>query len=123
MLNFTKNNVELVYVTANENATYTTTFYLFSFVNKITLEVVEFIEVNISTIKRFDKFEIDVNSNFNNSTLGFWGYEIYETTSNTDFTKTGKIVEIGFMTLSPASVTLPTEYTQQSNEFKVYNGE
>jgi hypothetical protein len=121
MLNFTKGNIETVYVTANENVTFVTSCFHFIFTNKITLEVIDFIASNVSTTKRYDKFAIEINTYFENSTLGFYGYEIYET--ECPFGGDGQLVETGFMNLQPATQFEPFEYTDQANTFKVYNGE
>ena len=132
MLNITKNLAENIYFTGSENVTIANPFYLFVFTHKTTLEEIIFFSNNISTTKRVNiitearlpgESEIPINEAFLNSTLGFWGYEIYQKEIDTDFTKTGIILESGFMVLHPESVTLPVEYTDQNNEFKVYNGE
>lgn len=132
MLNITKNLAENIYFTGSENVTIANPFYLFVFTHKITLEEIIFFSNNISTTKRVNiitearlesESEIPINEAFDNSTLGFWGYEIYQKATDSDFTKTGLILEYGFMVLHPASVTLPTEYTEQLNTFKIYNGE
>jgi hypothetical protein len=122
MLNFTKGNTEIIYCTANENATFNTACYLFIFTHKITLEEVSFVLQNQnSNSKRFDQFQIPITDFFLNSTLGFWGYNILAVECPDG--GNDELVESGFMTLHPASVTLPTEYTDQSNTFKIYNGE
>lgn len=132
MINIIKDLTEDIYFTASENATLTNPYFLFVFTHKTTLEEISFIGTNISTTNRVNLIDqallpgnefYGINAVFGNSTLGFWGYEIYQKSIDTDFTKTGLILESGFMTLHPASVTLPTEYTDQSNTFKIYNGE
>ena len=132
MINITKNIEENIYFTGSENTTITNPFYLFVFTHKITLEEIIFFANNISTNERVNiitearlqgESEIPINEAFTNSTLGFWGYQIYQKVVDTDFTKSGLIIESGFMVLHPESVILPTEYTDQSNTFKIYNGE
>ena len=132
MLNITKNLEEHLYFTATENATIANPFFLFVFTHKTTLEEIVCNAFNSSLTGRYDYLtdvklqsgnEFPINEAFDNATLGFWGYTIYQKANLADFTKTGVILESGFMVLHPESVTLPTEYTDQNNEFKVYNGE
>lgn len=132
MLNITKNLAENIYFTGSENTTIANPFYLFVFTHKITLEEIIFFSNNISTTERVNiitearlsgESEIPINEAFINSTLGFWGYQIYQKAVDTDFTKSGLIIESGFMVLHPETVTSPTEYIDQSNTFKIYNGE
>lgn len=126
MLNITKGNTEHLFFTGTENATINNPYFLFVFTHKTTLEEVKILlakVVGATPTLRYDEVQFDTDDFFLNSTLGFWGYEIYQKSTNTSFTKTGLILEYGFMVLNPASVTLPTEYTDQLNTFKVYNGE
>ncbi len=132
MINITKDITEDIYFTASENATIANPYFLFVFTHKITLEEIIFIGTNISTTDRVNLIDqallpgnefYGINAVFGNSTLGFWEYEIYQKATDSDFTKTGLILEYGFMVLHPASLTLPTEYTEQLNTFKIYNGE
>ena len=132
MLNITKNLEEHLYFTATENATIVNPFFLFVFTHKTTGEEIICNAFNSSLTGRYNYltdvklesgYEFPITEAFTNATLGFWGYTIYQKESLADFTKTGVILETGFMVLHPESVTLPTEYTEQSNIFKVYNGE
>ena len=122
MINLRKGNTEIIYFTGTEKATLVNPYFLFIFTNRTTLDVVLFMGTNTSTTERYDKCSMVVNTYFTDSTEGFWDYDIREKASNVDMTIAGTVVEEGFMYLRPASSFAPTEYTDQSNTFKTYNG-
>lgn len=123
MINLRKGNTETVYFTGTEKATLTAPYFLFVFTNRSTNDQVKVMATNTSTTARYDKFSLAVNTYFSNSTEGFWEYAVREKAVDTDQTETGTIVETGYMVLRPAADFAPTEYSEQSNAFKVYNGE
>ena len=86
MLNFTLDDTQEVYFTGTENATISDPYFLFVFTNKITEEVVKVMATNVSTTARYDKFSLNVNDYFVTSTLGMWGYNIYQKSSSSDMT-------------------------------------
>lgn len=123
MLNFRKGNTETVYFTGTENATLTAPYFLFTFTNRTTADVVSIMATNVSTTGRYDKFSLAVNIYFANYDTGFWEYAVREKASNSDMTLTGTVVETGFMFLRAATDFEPTEYSGQSNAFTVYDGQ
>lgn len=122
MINLTKGNTQVIYFTGTEKITLTAPFFLFIFTNRVTLDVVKVMATNTSTTTRYDKFSMVVNTYFTDAVEGFWEYEIREKASNVDMTVAGTIVEEGFMYLNPATAFSPTEYDDQLNTFKTYNG-
>jgi hypothetical protein len=122
MINLQKGNTENIYFTGTENATLDNPYFLFIFTNRTTLDVVLFMATNISTTERYDKCSMVVNTYFADYTEGFWDYEIRQKSSSSDMTIAGTIVEHGFMYLRPTTDFEPTEYEDQSNTFKTYNG-
>jgi hypothetical protein len=123
MINLTKGLTEIIYFTGTEKATLTAPNFLFTFTNRETLEVVIVPITNTSTTARYDKASIVVDSFFSTSTTGFYTYSIMEYTGSYPSSPTyGVVVETGYMYLNPATAFTPTEYAEQSNEFKTYNG-
>lgn len=105
MIYFTKNSTSTIILTLTEKQTLTSPNYLFWFKSRGTNQEVAFVVLNaadLSTYKdRFNKFEIDVDSNFADSPEGDWEYEIYEqtSTSNIDPTLATSLLETGIMRL------------------------
>lgn len=122
MINLKKGNTTVVYFTGTEKAVLTAPYFLLIFTNNVTSEVVKIMATNTSTTARYDKFSLVVNTYFTSSTNGFYNYEIYEKESNLDMEISGNIVEQGYMHLTPATAFAPTDYTDQVNTFKTYNG-
>jgi hypothetical protein len=122
MINLRKGETEVIYFTGTENATLENPYFLFIFTNRITLDVVKAMATNASTTERYDKFSMVVNTFFADAVEGFWSYEIRQKADSSDMTVTGTIVEQGLMYLRPAEDFEPTEYDDQSNTFKTYNG-
>lgn len=122
MINLRKGNTENIYFTGTENATLDNPYFLFIFTNRITSDVVLFMATNTSTTERYDKCSMVVNTYFADYTEGFWDYDIRQKASSSDMTIAGTIVEQGFMFLRPTTDFSPTEYADQSNIFKTYNG-
>ena len=123
MINLTKGLTQTIYFTGTEKATLTAPKFLFTFTNRETLEVVIVPITNTSTTERYDKASVVVNTYFSTSTTGFYTYSIREFTGTYPSSPTyGVIVETGYMYLNPATAFAPTEYAEQSNAFKTYNG-
>lgn len=123
MIVLRKGNTETVYFTGTEKATLTDPKFLITFTNRETLEVVIVPVTNISTTARYDEGSIVVNTYFSTSTTGFYEYSIKEYTGTYPGSPTyGVVVETGYMYLNPAVDFTPTEYDDQSNTFKTYNG-
>lgn len=123
MINLTKGNTEIIFFTGSEMATLTAPKFLITFTNRETLEVVIVPLTNTSTTERYDKASLVVNTYFSTSTTGFYSYSIREFTGTYPSSPTyGVVVETGYMYLNPATAFVPTEYAEQSNAFKTYNG-
>lgn len=123
MINLTKGLTQIIYFTGTEKATLTAPKFLFTFTNRETLEVVIIPITNTSTTERYDKASVVVNSYFSTSTTGFYTYSIREFTGTYPSSPTyGVVVETGYMYLNPSVPFEPTEYAEQSNAFKTYNG-
>lgn len=123
MINLRKGNTETIYFTGTEKATLTAPKFLFTFTNRETLETVIIPITNTSTTARYDKSSLVVNNYFSASTTGFYTYSIREFTGTYPSSPTyGVVVETGYMYLNPATDFEPTEYAEQSNAFKTYNG-
>lgn len=123
MINLRKGNTETIYFTGTEKATLTNPKFLFTFINRETEEEVIVPVTNTSTNARYDKSTIVVNTYFSTSTTGFYSYSIREFTGSYPSSPSyGVVVETGYMYLNPATDFEPTEYAEQSNEFKTYNG-
>ena len=122
MINLRKGNTETIYFTGTEKATLTAPRFLFVFTNKSSNEEVKINVANTSTVTRYDRASVVVNTYFTNKTDGLWSYQVYEK-ADTSTTVSGTLVEEGFMFLRPATDFAPEVYTEQSNSFKVYNGE
>lgn len=123
MINLRKGATVTVYFTGTENAVLTDPYFLFVFTNQITSDVVKVMATNTSTTERFDKFSLAVNTYFSTSTDGTYIYSIYEKADDEDMTVAGNVVEQGYMYLRPATDFAPTEYSDNVNTFKTYNGE
>ena len=122
MLQFQKGTTADFYFTGTELATIADPFFLFIFTHRATLEKIKINITNSSTDLRADKGSIIVNDYFESATPGLWMYEVREKATGNDLTESGNIVEIGYMNLKAATAFAMTEYTEQSNEFNIYNG-
>ena len=122
MINLRKGNTETIYFTGTEKATLTAPRFLFVFTNKASNEEVKINVLNTSSVTRYDRASVVVNTYFTNKTDGLWAYQVYEK-ADTSTTVSGTLVEEGFMRLKAATDFTPEVYTEQSNSFKVYNGE
>jgi len=121
MINLKKGNTDTIIVTTKENTSLAITYFKFIFTNRITQDEVSLWLTNISTTNRYQKFSIVTNTYFLNEDTGLWSYEIYGSAS-LGGVPTTPILESGYMNLNPATDFAPTSYSEQSNQFKTYNG-
>mgnify|MGYP006266408859 CR=1 FL=1 len=109
-----------VYLTLSEHQTSVSVYYHFTFIHRVTRDEVTLIAENISDKDNYQKFEID-SSEFDDVNLGFYTYEVRA--ANAQGTQAvGDILESGFMVLKSDEVFEPLKYSEQSNNFKTYNG-
>jgi hypothetical protein len=121
MITLTKGQTQTIRFTGTEKCLLTNPYFLFVFTHRVTNEIVKFVVTNISTTQRVDSFSLSVNSQFANSENGFWKYEVYEQSSSSGTSTTGKNkVEEGYMVLLPATGFEPIKYNDQSNTFITY---
>ena len=73
----------------------------------------------------FSSLPVPLEVAFATAETGTWRYRIREqaSSSNTNEASSGNIVELGFMYLDESTTFAPTEYSDQDNEFKTYDGE
>jgi hypothetical protein len=122
MIHITKGQNNTIYYTATENTTFNTDNFLFVFIHSATNEKVLLNLTKDNVSNRFDVSTIELqDSPFEDSTEGMWKYVIREKESSSDQTETGTIVEEGYMYLHAATAFTPSTYTEQSNEFIIYN--
>lgn len=114
------NNSEFIYCTPKESSGTIYSFYEITFTNRITTDSVSVILEDLSTTARYQKLEIDTDSELGNYDTGFWKYDIKgsEDGENVD----ELILESGFMYLYPENAFAPTKYNEQNNQFLTYNG-
>jgi hypothetical protein len=121
MIILTKGNSQKeIYCTPAENTDVVFSIYYFKFTNRITQSVVEEWYNDISSFKRYQKFDID-SVIFDNEDTGFWTYEI-RGAQTVYVVPTGPVLESGYMYLNPEDTYQPETYNDQSNEFLTYNG-
>lgn len=114
-------NSEVIRVTPLENSATTPNYYYFVFTNRVTKDEVDMWLTNVSTTARYQKFQINTDNLFDGYDTGFWNYTIQGATT-LNVIPTSAILESGYMYLYPATEYAPTEYNEQSNQFKTYNG-
>jgi hypothetical protein len=113
-------------VTLNEKRTLQTGYYLFRFTHILTRGVVSkiysFAEDNSSYPDRYNDFDINTATLFNNSPTGQWVYEVYEQASSSNTDPTGLTeVERGIMDISP-SVPFEFKKYNEPTSYSVYAG-
>jgi len=121
MILLTRNTTNYIYVTPSENTELVITIFKFIFTNRVTKDVKEIWKTNISTTERYQKFSINVNTEFTTLDNGFWDYKIYGCAS-IGGTPNTPLLESGFMYLRSSTEFAPDEYNGQSNTFVTYNG-
>ena len=120
MIVLTKNETNTFYLTLSENEAASSGFYYFILTNRATKKVIEDFYENTSNKENYQKFEVE-GSNFNDENSGFYTYEVYA--SNDEGEKLGEVLEAGYLMLQEENVFSPTNYTEQNNLFKTYNGQ
>jgi hypothetical protein len=121
MINLKKGNTDTILVTSKEMTTLAITIFKFIFTNRITQDEVSVWLTNTSTTDRYQKFSIVTSTYFANENEGLWSYEVYGSAS-IGGVPTTPILETGYMNLNPSTEFAPTSYSEQSNQFKTYNG-
>lgn len=128
MLKFTKGTTATIYVTLKEKQTILDANFLFVFQSRTTNEKVKFVLVNSADQSqfqdRYNQFSIVVNTYFSTKEEGWYTYKAYEqaSTSNTDESLAGAIVETGLMFLADTDSVSTTTYNNNTT-FKVYDAE
>lgn len=126
MLKFVKGSTATIICTLTEKQTITDANYLFVFTSRVTNEVVKFVLVNSSDLStnktRWNEFSITVNTYFNNKVDGWWDYDVYEqaSTTNTDLSLTGDMLEGGLMYLTDNGSVTTTQFSQDI-QFTMYD--
>lgn len=118
MIHLTKGQTETIYTTTNVVGA---ALYYFKFTNITTKDEIEMWLDNLSTKLRFQKFTFDTDDFFDTFIEGFYTYTIQVATTG-NVVPTTDVLESGYMWLHPATEFVPTKYSEQSNQFKVYNG-
>ena len=119
MIILTKNITSKIFCTPLENTTNSLTIFKFVFTNRITKDIVNFWGTNISTTKRYQLFEIVVNTYFTNYDTGMWDYIIYGASTIGGMPTTDSL-ENGYMYLKNNDTFIPESYNGQSNTFVTY---
>lgn len=117
---------EHIIVTLNEKKTIDSGYYLFLFTHMVTMEVVSkiysFLADQSDFQDRYNDFEIDTQTVFGDSSIGFWTYKVYEQVSSSNTDPDGlTLVERGIMRLDPVEEFAFTEY-EAATSFKMYQG-
>ena len=132
MLVINKNSTSTLVLTLAENTTLTNPYYLFKLTNDLTGEAVRFIAHDESDYTyRYNQFRVTETSGtqvFTSGTItlnptGFWSYEVYEQSSNSNLhegastvrvpVETGKVRVIG-------TDTTHNKYNSQTTTRKAY---
>ena len=115
-------NVQYIYYTPMENLLEVPAFFYLKFVNRVTLDEVEFwADSGELTTGRYTRTPVSAFGLFNDMPSGFWTYTIQPATTE-DVVPNTDICESGLMYLYPATEFAPTKYDEQSNNFIVYGG-
>ena len=136
MIKITKDSINRATFTLTENVTLTgTTFFLFEFISDDTNKSVLFTAPDISTnIGRWNEFNITetgtTSVNLTGGTInldgtGYWKYNVYQQTSSTNISlsgKTGEAIETGKVLVIGTELPEITEYTGQTKTNTTYYG-
>ena len=128
MLRLTKGNTETIYLTLTEKQTLTSPNYLFIFDSRVTNEKIKFVLTNAADIsehkQRYNQFAVVVNTYFANKDEGWYKYTVREqaSTTNTNESASGAILETGLMFLSDGQDVTTTKYNN-STTYKVYDAQ
>jgi hypothetical protein len=128
MLQFSKSNTNTnLIVTLTELSTLTEPFYyLFVFIHIETKDEIKFILATANDQSqhkyRYNKWTIDLDVLFPDAKIGDYNYTVYEQSSSSDTTTTGKeIVELGKMKMLPLN-DFEYENYNTTTTYKSYNG-
>jgi hypothetical protein len=120
------NTAENIVVTLNEKRTLDSGYYLFLFTHYTTKQVVSkifsFAEDDSDYPDRYNQFEINTDTLFDNYPVGMWSYSVYEQASSSNTNPAGlNEVENGILMLRPETEFSFDQY-EQSQSYKVYAG-
>jgi hypothetical protein len=128
MLEFKQDDTAVnIILTLSESVTLPAPNYLFVFTHVLTKDVVSFVKLFTDDLSlyqaRYNKFLLDPAVLFTGKDVGEWHYAVYEqaSTTNTDVTLTGGVLEYGKLMLNRAVEFAFTEY-DSATSFKTYNG-
>ena len=126
MLVYTKGAQSDTVVTLNELKTIASPYYLFVFtnvaVNEVVTQIVNSSDDQSSYPSRFNLFQFNTITLFQNKTPGQWYYEVYEQTSSTNTDPTGlNKIESGKMSLKNSSSITKIGHEPQTT-YKGYGG-
>jgi len=116
MIKLTKDTTAEVILTLTEKETIFEANYLFVFESRVSNEKVKFVLLNVTDESeykdRYNLFNIVVNDYFADAENGWYKYTVYEqeSTTNTDETLTGGILETGLMFLEDGTEITTTTY-------------
>lgn len=117
-----------MYVTLKEKQTISNPNYLFIFESRTTNENTKFVilgSADQSNFKdRYNQFSIVVNTYFSTNEEGWYKYTVREqaSTTNTNESLSGAIVETGLMFLSDGQDVTTTQYDNPTT-YKIYDAE
>ena len=109
-----------IYLTLSDKQVEPSDWYWFRFTNRLTNDIIVSYFENVSTSGNYQKFEISSNV-FGTYDLGYWTYEVKDTNQN-HTAPVGDLLEIGYLYLQNDDTFEPVKYSEQSNNFKTYNG-
>jgi hypothetical protein len=126
MLVYTKGAQSDTVVTLNELKTIASPYYLFVFkhttLNEIVTQIANSADDTSDYPSRFNLFQFNTITLFQNKTLGQWSYEVYEQTSSTNTDPTGlNKIECGKMLLKNSSSITKIGH-EPTTTFKGYAG-
>ena len=110
--------VNTIYLTLSDKQQQPSTDYWFRFTNRLTNDIITEVIENISDKTNYQKFEISSDL-FGTYDSGYWTYEIKAAENNLPI---GDLLEIGYLYLQEDVEFDPVKYSEQSNNFKTYNG-
>ena len=126
MLVYTKGIQSDTVVTLNESKSLIAPYYLFVFTHttlkKVVSQIVNFSDDQSAYRERFNLFQFNTITLFQNETEGQWFYEVYEQASSTNTNPTGlNLIERGKMLLKK-STTLTQVGHEPTTIYKGYTG-
>jgi hypothetical protein len=107
-----------IYLTLADNQVEPSDEYWFKFTNRLTNDSIIAVIENISTKVNYQKFEIESDL-FGTYDSGYWSYEVKASDNGNPI---GNLLEVGYLYLTDDEAFDPIKYSDQSNNFKTYNG-